>query len=119
MNFFNKNWQKLGLIAPVLLAPFFALAACDPNSGVICNPLNSTSTLPALIQTVLHDAILVGSPVLALAVIYCGFLFVFARGNTEKITHAKDALMWTLIGGAVLLGAVALAGLISSTVQSL
>ncbi len=86
---------------------------------MINNPLGSTNSLPALIQIILNGALTIGLPVVSLAVIYCGFLFVAARGNPEKLTKAKDALLWTLIGAAVLLGAWAIATMISATVTGL
>ena len=55
----------------------------------------------------------------ALAIIYSGFLFVAARGNSEKLTKAKDTLLYTIIGAAILLGAWAIATMISSTVLAL
>jgi len=55
----------------------------------------------------------------ALAVIYSGFLFVFARGNSEKLGKAKDALLYTLIGAAILLGSWAIAEMIQATVTGL
>jgi len=60
-----------------------------------------------------------GIPIVALAIVYSGFLFVFARGNTEKLTSAKKTLMYTLIGAAILLGSWAIAKLISTTVNAL
>ncbi|MBI3888812.1 TrbC/VirB2 family protein [Candidatus Nomurabacteria bacterium] len=122
MNFIQKNWQKLAVLAYVSVLPVISLAndpACDPSKGVICNPLNTNNTLPGLIQSILEGMLKIGIPVVALAVIYCGFLFVFARGNSEKITHAKDALLYTMIGAAILLGAWAIAQMISATVLAL
>jgi hypothetical protein len=54
-----------------------------------------------------------------LAIIYSGFLFVFARGNSEKLGKAKDALLYTLIGAAILLGSWAIAEMIQATVTGL
>ncbi len=117
MNFIRKNWNKLVLLTYALILPVsFVYAGCDP--GTICNPISSNS-IPVFIQTFLTGALKVGIPIVALAIIYCGFLFVFARGNSEKLTKAKDALLWTLIGAAVLLGAWAIATMISSTVLAL
>ena len=93
---------------------------CNPAGGVICNPLgNSVTTIPEFIRILLTNAIRIGFPVVALAIIYCGFLFVAARGNEEKLTKAKDALVYTLIGAAILLGSWAIAQLIQSTVTSI
>ncbi len=121
MNFVKKYWSKLFLTASFFLIPvtvlYAALATCKP--GTICNPLDTTSTIPELIQKVLEGLLKLGIPVVALAIIYCGFLFVFARGNSEKITKARDALIYTLIGAAILLGAWAIAKMIASTVTAL
>ncbi|MEK7175469.1 MAG: hypothetical protein AAB693_01550 [Patescibacteria group bacterium] len=84
----------------------------------INNPLRDVAnTIPAFIQIILEGAIKIGMPVVALAIIYCGFLFVAARGNETEITAAKNAFLWTVIGGAVLLGSWALAQMIASTVD--
>ncbi len=93
-------------------------ANCDPAGGKICNPIGQSS-ITDFIEHVLEGALKLGFPVIALAIIYCGFLFVMARGKEEKITEAKSALMYTLIGAAVLLGAWTLAQIISETVISL
>ena len=36
-------------------------------------------------------------------IIYSGILFMISRGNDEDITKAKKALMWSLIGLAILI----------------
>ena len=61
----------------------------------------------------------VGIPIVALAIIYTGFLFVQARGNSEELTKAKKVLMYTLIGGALLLGAFVIAKAIGATVDDI
>ena len=76
----------------VLFTPLSILYAdgdtCLP--GKICNPIK-TNDINTLIKTILEGVIRAGIPVLALAIIYCGFLFVSAQGNSEKLTKAKDA----------------------------
>ena len=112
MKFINKNWEKLVLIAYTLIVPVFSLSADtsvpisnstsnSTGSGMIVNPLGTQNTLPVLIQNVLNEVITIGIPIVALAIIYCGFLFVFARGNSEKLTSAKQSLLYTLIGAAI------------------
>lgn len=121
MNFIEKNWQKLGLIIYVLVLPFSLLYAqpCVPSDGRICNPIPTVNTVPDLIRIILEGVLKVGIPVIALAVIYCGFLFVKAQGKPEEINKAKDALLYTLIGAAILLGSWAIAEMIASTVDAL
>jgi hypothetical protein len=87
-------------------------------STQLSNPIGQ-SDIVSFITNVLNGIIKIGIPVVALAIIYCGFLFVAARGNSEKLTKAKEALFYTLIGAAILLGAMALAHLVSDTVTSL
>lgn len=128
MAFIKKNFSKLVLIVYITLLPV-AIFAQTPNgggavpapcdkSGKICNPISANS-IPDLIQTFLEGALKVGIPVVALAIVYSGFLFVFARGNSEKLSKAKDTLLWTLIGAAILLGSWAIAKLISATITGL
>lgn len=97
-------------------------APANPNASTparLDNPLKSNSTIPELIRTILVGMLKIGIPVVALAIIYCGFLFVAARGKPEAITKAKSALLYTLIGAAILLGAWAIATLIANTVTGL
>lgn len=125
MKFLRENWGKFLLAVFFLVTPVFHLYAdtnikiCDPEGGKICNPLSGSSNIQDFIVKVLQGALKIGIPLIALAIIYCGFLFVKARGNPEELTKAKDALLYTLIGAAVLLGAMAIATLISDTVFSL
>jgi len=122
VNFLKKNWYKLILLAYTLTAPFSVLYAdtkdCDPSKA-ICNPIPKVTSVPGLIKTILEGLLKIGIPVVALAIVYCGFLFVFARGNPEKLKKAKDALLYTLIGAAILLGSWAIAQMISATVLAL
>mgnify|MGYP001589057991 CR=1 FL=1 len=122
MKFLKKNLYKSLLSFTLLITPFSLLyAACDPAGGKLCNPLGDTgaTNIPEFIRTLLIGALQVGIPLIALAVIYCGYLFVAARGNSEKLGKAKDALLYTLIGAAILLGSWAIAELISTTVAGL
>ena len=136
MNFINKNLYKFILIAFVICLPIFSFAQqnangtnpsgsntstptnCDPSAGKICNPI-SVSSLDQFIQIVLQGVIKIGIPIIALAVIYSGFLFVKAQGNPGELEVAQKSLMYTLIGAAILLGAWAIAQVIANTVLAL
>ena len=128
MQIIKRNFGKYYLILFVFVFPLIAFAqpqvtgdAPIDTSGRIENPLASKNinTVNDLIKTLLEGLIKIGMPIIALAIIYSGFLFVFARGNSEKLTKAKDTLLYTLIGAAILLGSWAIAQLISSTVTGL
>ena len=75
--------------------------------------------MPELLTIVLHAIVQIGSILLVLALVWVGFLFVAAQGAEEKIRDARNALMWTILGGLLLLGAEAIARVISATVEAL
>lgn len=128
MNFIKKNLFHLVLIAFLIITPTLSFAVhvngdpIDPpssNSSVkLDNPIKADS-INGFIKDLLQTVLTIGMPIVALAVIYSGFLFVSARGNSEKLTQAKSALMYTLIGAAILLGSWSIALLIDSTVRAL
>lgn len=133
MKFIKKNIYKLCFIAYVFIMPVISFAQTtpsqptagttpsDPSAGKIVNPLgpNGIDSIQGFIRVILEGVLRIGIPIVALAIIYCGFLFVAARGNSEKLTKAKSTLLYTLIGAAILLGSWAIATLISSTVLAL
>jgi hypothetical protein len=126
MNFLKKNWQDLILILYVFVIPIISFASdVDTPSGPpvtkLVNPLagNGVNDLQGFIKLLLEGALKIGIPIVALAVIYSGFLFVFARGNSEKLGDAKKALFNSIIGAAILLGSWAIAEMISITVTGL
>lgn len=107
----------------LILAPMVVLKAdfspCAEGTGKLCNPLGDITELKDLIKKILIAVVKIGIPLVVLAIIYSGFLFVTAMGNSEKLTKAKDAFIWSLIGGAVLLGSWAIAELIITTVKEI
>ena len=82
----------------------------------IVNPFRGGDTLFALLRTVINDILLpIGGVLAVLAFIYSGFLYVMAQGNETKLKTAHQALLYTSIGTAVLLGAWVLASVICNT----
>jgi hypothetical protein len=131
MNLMKKYLHRILLVTFISILPVFLFAQSPtqgpgnpsqgPNcmtSGLICNPINAES-LNEIIKVILEGMIKIGIPIIALALVYCGFLFVSATGNSEKLKTAKRALLYTLIGAAILLGSWAIAQLISETVLAL
>lgn len=85
----------------------------------LTNPLNGISTLDQFLKAILDGVVRLGTIVLIMMLVYVGFLFVVARGNAEKLQGAKSALVWTVIGGLVLLGATGIQAIITGTVNSI
>lgn len=85
----------------------------------LTNPLGSIKSLPEFMEAILAAVVTLGTIVLTFAIIYVGFLFVKAQGNAEQVSAARSALMWTVIGGLILLGAQTVGLVLKSTVESL
>ena len=94
-------------------------SGCGSSTGGLTNPLNNICSLPALLTAILGGIVQIGSIFLTVMLVYVGFLFVAARGNSEKIQGAREALVWTVIGGLILLGATAIGLVIQGTVGTL
>lgn len=86
----------------------------------LINPIGpNLDTLEDFIVKIIEIALYVIVPILALMIIYTGFLFVAAQGNPEKLKKAKSALAFTLIGAALILGAFVITSAIKSTVEEI
>ncbi|MDB5195092.1 MAG: protein of unknown function with transrane region [Parcubacteria group bacterium] len=88
------------------------------TGGTLQNPLKFNS-LPALMDAILQAVVQLGAILLVFMLVWCGFLFVVAQGNPEKLSAARSALIWTLIGGLILLGAEAISKVVEATVTTL
>lgn len=89
------------------------------SGGPITNPLGNVNDINTLITKLLEIVIQIGLPVIALAIVYTGFLFIKARGSDTEIKKAKDTLLWVVIGAAVILGAFVIQKAICGTINNL
>lgn len=129
--------KSLFFIVSVLLIPKSSVIAVTPGEGNpsggvspgagnpspqpmgLTNPLRNIDTLPEFLNAILSAVVQIGIIILIMMLVYVGFKFVMARGNPEELSGAKSALMWTIIGGFVLLGAQAIGLVIQETVGAL
>lgn len=82
------------------------------------NPLgDKINNLPSFVYNILGIVFQIGAVLSVLVLIYVGFMFVTARGDTEKLQTARRAFLYTVIGIAVFLGARLIASIISSTIS--
>jgi len=108
------------VISAVLFLGSFATvhASCDGGADTFSNPLKFC-TLADFLNELLNVIIIIGIPIVTLAIIYAGFLFISAQGNETKISSAKKIFFWVVIGSLLILGAKALAVAIEGTVEDL
>lgn len=111
----------------VLLLPVSSVFAQDTvgtipappcKSGELCNPIKANSIGEFLTATT-KAFITIAFPIVVLMIIYSGFLFVAAQGNEEKLKTAKRTIVWTIIGGLIVLAATVLVNVISGTVTQI
>ncbi|MFA5934624.1 MAG: TrbC/VirB2 family protein [Candidatus Paceibacterota bacterium] len=87
-----------------------AIGLTDPLGGI---------DIKDFISKILSYIVKVGGVVATFAFIYTGFLFAFAKGNSGALEKAKSALIGTVIGMAILLGAELIGSMIMDTVSSI
>ncbi len=85
----------------------------------IQNPLGPGTGVMDFLKSLVGIIIRAGIPLVILALIYSGFLFVEAQGNPNKLITAKKTLLWTVVGSAVLLGAWTIVTILVNTVGAI
>lgn len=84
------------------------------------NPLGeNATTLTQVLANILDAIVLLLSPVIVIMLVYSGFLFVAAQGRAEELTKAKQTLMYTLIGAAIIIGAKGISLVIQNSIECL
>ena len=129
-----KKSLALATVAAMFLVSTIAIASVtdptDPrptppapvNYKIIIPPPLSTGTggIPVLIEKIISEAILpIGGVIVVIMIIYAGFMYVTAAGNETKVKNAHTALLYAVIGAAILLGARVLAGVIKATITQI
>jgi len=103
------------IIGVILFIGLFFVAT---NAEAIDNPLDA-DTLAELVEGIANIVAIIGAIIAVIFIILSGAMFVFARGNEEKITKAKSMLIWTVVGTAVLMGAWAIANAVIELIASI
>ena len=117
----SGKWLKnyWGLVTGVVFVWLFSTGVALAQTTLkLQNPIKYKN-IPDLIKAILDVIVQISVPVVAVLIIYSGFLYVTAQGNEEKLKVAHRALMWTLVGAAVLLGASVLSGVIAGTIAQI
>ncbi len=76
----------------------------NPTGIKIVNPLvGGDMTIDEIVEKIINFLLLIGGPIAALMYVYAGFQFLSAAGDAKKINAAKQTIIWTSIGVAVLI----------------
>ncbi|MCL5004645.1 MAG: pilin [Patescibacteria group bacterium] len=103
-----KNSRKISLFILFLTFSFvlgnFVLAvqsSCPGGSG-LCDPFNGKQ-LTDILQKIIGYLIGIGAPIVAIMVIYGGFLILTAGDSPEKVKSGKDVILWAVVGYVIVL----------------
>jgi len=112
-----------GIVSLLWVSKVFAQGTNNNNNtpatggGGITNPLKGADTLPELLVLLIEKFVLpIGGIIVTFMIIYTGFKFVIAQGDPGEITKAKQSLLNTIIGAAIILGALSISLIIKSVV---
>lgn len=94
-----------------LLSISTALAATGggdntPSSGAtikIENPLGAGATIETILTKIIDFVVMISIPILSLVVLYAAFLMLTDGGNGKKFEEGKKALLYAIIGFAIIL----------------
>ena len=115
-NIFKRTFITWGIaIAAVIV--FLPLVALAQNWNAF-NPIGHSS-LFCFLRDVLAVVLRIGIVVAAIFIVYSGYLFVSAGGDTTKLKDARVAFFGAVIGTAVLLGSWVLAAALVGTINVL
>jgi hypothetical protein len=87
------------------------------KSVTLKNPLGN-KTLMQFIKDILGVVMVFAVPIIVFFIIYAGFNYVMARGDTGKIETAHKALLYAVVGGLIILGAWVIMEVIQGTVDA-
>ncbi len=83
------------------------------------NPLRSVNSLPEFIKRLIDVILVIAVPIVAIMIIWSGFLMVTARGNAEQLKKGKRAFVAAIIGGVLVLGSYVIAQAIGTTIDQI
>ena len=98
----------------LLLVPSITLT----ESPKLTNPIkfpNLTSFLLEIVNTVIQY----GAILIVFFIVFAGFKFVTAQGNSEKVSEARKMFTWIVIGAFVLLGVYVIKAAICGSIEKL
>lgn len=68
----------------------------------IPNPLGCDD-VGCVLQRIANFLLIIATPILTIMVLWAGYLFLTSAGNEQKVADARKALVWAVIGFAIVL----------------
>lgn len=89
----------------IVIAPGIIYAAEPPATG---------TGITGIINKAVTELTSIGTALIVLMIVIAGILYLLANGEPDKVSKAKQALLWAVIGGVIILSANAIKTVISS-----
>lgn len=85
------------------------------SSGAVTS-FGSSATATQFLKSILGTIMYMSIPVIGLVLVYAGFMFITARGNTTKISTSIHNLTYIIAGIALVLGSYMIATMVYNTI---
>lgn len=108
-------FQKISAYVSATIISFLPLVT---SAQYFTNPIQA-DTLDGFLVQLLNVVIMLGAIAVVFFLILAGFKYVTARGDEKQISSAHQTLTYTIVGGAIVLGAQVIASAIKATVNEL
>lgn len=112
----NLHYYTAAILAGVLSGVGRAEADTISTKVEFTNYLKFND-LKDFLEAILSIVVVLATPIVIFFIIYSGFLYVTAQGEPEQIKTAKRSLLYSIIGGLLVLGAFAIAQIVGDTVD--
>ncbi|MFA6407540.1 MAG: hypothetical protein WCV80_02435 [Candidatus Paceibacterota bacterium] len=97
-----------------VLVPFAFSSAVD-----LPNPLGSgTTSFAVLLDSIINILIYLGAPIVTGVILWAAFTLTSSGGEPDKVTQGKNAILYAVIGYAIILLAKAIALIIKDFLTS-
>ena len=99
-----KKCLAISILTIILFIPIFAHAqvsidcASDNNSTQLCNPIRYADDVGTFATKAVAIATTFFALIAMMTVIFSGFRMMLSQGDAEKLTVAKNALVWSIFG---------------------
>lgn len=111
---------KNKIYAGFIIAVFPMVSAGEESVAKIHSPLGESGikNIGQLLEVIVNAVTTVAIPIIVVALIWVGFKFVSAQGDTGQISDAKRTLWYTLGGAAIILGSNVILEVVVKTTET-
>lgn len=117
----KKLLQSIPISATALIVSVLPAAAGPllPDIITIKSSTGLNDTEPTVVAATLIQAVLLLLGTIALVlIIYAGFMWMFARGNEEKVETARSILTSAIIGLVIIIGSYSIGSYVFSVINA-